>query len=100
MFQHIFFLEITFPRFNRNVKWIQKHKEWAKENQAPSRLDSFLQIGNIYFSPLSSRQVSMECTKRSFSRKYPKAATQVTSVREMQAGSAGMHIIAPNTDKI
>ena len=32
-------LEIAFPRFNKHAKWIQKHKEWAKENKASSSFD-------------------------------------------------------------
>ena len=42
----------------------------------------------------------MTSSRKSFSRKYPEAARQVTSVREMQAGRAGMHVKATMLNQI
>lgn len=95
------------PRqLDKKAKWIQKHKNWAKEHKAfkmwlpdilfgllVSKLHAAL-VQAIQASIMFLVQVGLKDSANGFSRRYPKAAKQVTSIREMQAG--GMkHACAP-----
>ena len=78
---------------NGNAKWVQNHRKWAKTKKAWSdsthvacRKRDARDV--VPYSPFL--QVNLKKSMKMFAKKYPKAASQVTSVREMQAKSCSL----------
>ena len=77
---------------NKNAKWIQHHRDWAKEKKVRSVcvcVCVFCSARSLtclftYLLQVSVRKVNSE---RLFAKKCPAAAAQLTSYREAEAKS-------------
>ena len=83
--------EMGHEAMNPKAKWIQRHKEWAKTKKVGSskqccELDVYPSNKGFAIYVLAAFwQVNLKNSMKCFAKRYPDAAKQVTSMREMQA---------------